>query len=77
MIADIVGMPLERLPTAGGSATGAAFAAGIGIGMFSAWKEIERFVEVAGSVEPVNHDAYEKPYRTYRALYPALKEVMR
>jgi len=76
VVADIVGMPLERLPTAGGSATGVAFAAGMGIGVFSAWKEIERFVEVAGSVEPRDREAYEKPYRTYRALYPALKEVM-
>lgn len=73
--ADVLGMPLERLAVAGGSAVGAAFAAGMGVGAFSDWKEIERFVQVADVVEPHEHEVYEKPYRRYRALYPALKEV--
>jgi xylulokinase len=74
--ADVLGRPLEKLRTTGGSAIGAAFAAGIGVGTFSDWREIERFVEVAEVVEPHGHDAYQTPYRTYRALYPALREVM-
>ena len=73
--ADVLGMPLERLAVTGGSALGAAFAAGMGVGAFSDWKEIERFVEVTDLVEPREHQAYDGPYRTYRALYPALKEV--
>ncbi len=73
--ADVLGMPLERLAVTGGSAVGAAFAAGMGVGAFSDWKEIERFVEISDVVEPRDHDAYDGPYRTYRALYPALKEV--
>lgn len=73
--ADVLGMPLERLAVVGGSAVGAAFAAGMGVGAFSDWKEIERFVEVTEVVEPHEHEAYEDPYRRYRALYPALKEV--
>ena len=73
--ADVLGLPLERLAVTGGSALGAAFAAGIGVGAFSDWKEIERFVAVTDVVEPHVHDAYDRPYRTYRALYPALKEV--
>ncbi len=73
--ADVLGMPLERLAVTGGSALGAAFAAGMGMGAFSDWKEIERFVEVTDLVEPRDHEAYDGPYRTYRALYPALKEV--
>jgi xylulokinase len=73
--ADVLGLPLERLAVTGGSALGAAFAAGIGVGAFSDWKEIERFVAVTDVVEPREHQAYEEPYRTYRALYPTLKEV--
>jgi xylulokinase len=75
--ADVLGMPLERLAVSGGSALGAAFAAGMGVGAFSDWKEIERFVEVTDVVTPREHEAYEHPYRIYRALYPALKEVAR
>lgn len=74
--ADVLGMPLEKLRSQGGSAVGAAFVAGMGAGAFSDWHEIERFVHVGGVVEPRNHEAYEAPYRTYRALYPALKEVV-
>lgn len=73
--ADILGMPLERLAGVGGSALGAAFAAGMGVGTFSGWKEIERFVEIRDVVEPREHEAYGEAYRRYRALYPALKEV--
>ena len=74
--ADVLEMPLEKLRSQGGSAVGAAFVAGMGAGAFSDWHEIERFVHVGGVVEPRNHEAYEAPYRTYRALYPALKEVV-
>jgi xylulokinase len=73
--ADVLGLALERLAVTGGSALGAAFAAGMGVGAFSDWKEIERFVEVTDVVNPRDHHAYDGPYRTYRALYPALKEV--
>jgi xylulokinase len=73
--ADVLGLPLERLAVTGGSALGAAFAAGMGVGIFSDWKEVERFVQLTDVVEPREHDAYERPYRTYRALYPALKEL--
>jgi xylulokinase len=73
--ADVLGMPLEKLSNVGGSAMGAAFAAGMGVGAFSDWKEIERFVEVTEVVEPRDHAAYEEPYVRYKALYPALKGV--
>ncbi|MGH2723695.1 MAG: FGGY-family carbohydrate kinase [Actinomycetota bacterium] len=74
--ADVLGMPLEKLASRGGSAVGAAFAAGMGIGAFSDWREIDRFLEVADVVEPRGDDAYERAYRSYRALYPAMREVM-
>jgi len=47
----------------------------MGVGAFAAWGEIERFVQVGEVVEPHDHDAYEGPYRVFRALYPALQEV--
>jgi xylulokinase len=75
--ADVLGLPLEKLASSGGSALGAAFAAGMGVGAFGDWKEIERFAEVAEVIEPGERGVYERPYRIYRALYPALKEVTR
>jgi xylulokinase len=75
--ADVLGLPLETLRMHPGSALGAAFVAGMGVGIFDDWDQIERFVEVAGVIEPRDHDAYERPYRTFRALYPALREVTR
>lgn len=75
--ADVLGLPLETLVAHPGSALGAAFAAGMGVGAFGSWADIERFVEVDETIEPRDHDRYERPYRTYRALYPALKEAMR
>lgn len=75
--ADVLGISLETLATHPGSALGAAFAAGMGVAAFTDWSEIERFVQVDEVVEPREHDAYEEPYRIFRALYPALQEVTR
>lgn len=74
--ADVLGMPLEKVAHHGGSAVGAAFAAGMGVGTFTDWNEIMRFVSIVEVIEPRDHDAYDAPYRTYRALYPALKEAV-
>lgn len=74
--ADVIGLPLETLRSHPGSALAAAFVAGMGVGMFTSWSEIERFVEVGETIQPREHDGYERPYRTFRALYPALKEVV-
>lgn len=74
--ADILGLPLETLRSHPGSALGAAFAAGMGVGAFDDWLQIERFVDVGEVVEPHPDDRYERAYRQYRRLYPALKEVL-
>jgi xylulokinase len=71
--ADVLGLPLETLRSHPGSALGAAFVAGIGVGLIRDWSEIDRFVEVGEVVQPRDHDRYERPYRDFRALYPALK----
>lgn len=78
VVADVLGHPLEVL-TAHGSELGAAFAAGMGVGAFSSWAEIERFIEVRELVEPETTLAsvYEELYAAYRELYPALAPVLR
>jgi xylulokinase len=73
--ADVIGLSLESLRSHPGSALGVAFAAGIGIGAFEAWSDIERFVEPAAVIAPHQHEAYDAGYARYRALYPALKGV--
>ena len=73
--ANVLGLPLETLDSHPGSALGAAFAAGMGSGAFDSWGEIQEFVKVGDTIEPREHDLYEQPYRTFRALYPALKNM--
>jgi xylulokinase len=72
--ADVLGLPLETLRSHPGSALGAAFVAGMGIGEFDDWAAIDRFVEVGDVVEPREHEHYDRPYRDFRALYPALRQ---
>lgn len=78
VIADVIGFPLEVPRTAGGSALGAGFAAGMGIGAFGGWGDIEGFVELADTVEPdpAAHEQYADGYARYRALYPALRPIV-
>jgi xylulokinase len=73
--AGVLGLPLERLSHHGGSALGAAFVAGMGVGAFSDWDQIERFIHIQDVVEPGDRTAYERSYAIYRALYPALKAI--
>jgi xylulokinase len=74
--ADVLGLPLEKVNVRSGSALAAAFVAGMGVGAFRNWFEIERFITVTEVVEPSHYDIYDEQYRAYRALYPALKEVL-
>jgi xylulokinase len=74
--ADVLGLPLEKIAMRSGSAVAAAFVAGIGVGIFDDWRDIESFVAVTEVVEPSPNDAYDHNYAVYRSLYPALKEVL-
>jgi xylulokinase len=76
IVADVLGLPLEPVFQHPGSSLGAAFAAGVGVGVFEEWVEIERFVKVEERIEPdeKNHLRYRQLYEVYRSLYPALKE---
>ena len=77
--ADVLGHPLEVPEAAAGSALGAAFAAGMGIGMFDSWSQIEQCVNVTSTVEPraATRDVYDEAYATYREMYPLLRELFR
>lgn len=75
--ADVLGLPLEMPRRGGGSALGAAFAAGMGVGMFDEWAEIDRFVSVEEVIEPTlpARAALDESYSTYRSLYPRLEPL--
>jgi len=76
IVADVLGLPMESIVRHPGSSLGAAFVAGMGVGAFEDWSEIERFVEVDERLEPneENHRRYRELYQVYRSLYPALEE---
>jgi xylulokinase len=75
--ADVLGIPLEEVANHPGSSLGAAFVAGMGIGQFKEWGEIERFIRVSSVVrpDPRVHQRYQELFRVYRELYESLKET--
>ncbi len=75
LMSDVLRYPLERVQTIEGSAMGAAFVAGIGCGVFGSWEDAGRFISISDTVEPQHPELYDRPYRLYRELYLALREV--
>jgi xylulokinase len=77
--ADVLGIALEEITQHPGSSLGAAFVAGIGVGVFDDWSDIERFVKIAATVEPnpAAHRRYEQLYGVYRDLYTCLMSQYR
>jgi xylulokinase len=75
--ADVLGLPLEQIARHPGSSLGAAFVAGMGVGAFQGWEEIERYIQIEGVVEPnpVNHARYREFFHLYQTIYQALKDV--
>ena len=76
IIADVLDVELEKVTLRSGSAFAAAFLAGLGVGVFRDWREVEGFVTVGETVEPHPSDVYELNYKMYRSLYPALKGAL-
>lgn len=76
IVADVLGLPLEPIIDHPGSSLGAAFTAGMGVGVFERWNEIDRFIRVDERIEPdqENYARYRELYDVYRSIYPALKE---
>lgn len=79
--ADALGRPVQRLQHHPGSSLGVAMAAGIGVGMFEGWSDVERFVRFETTFEPHpghatvmnrNYEVYRETYVRMADLYPRL-----
>jgi len=73
--ADVLGIPLERIAHHPCSSLGAAFVAGMGVGSFADWGEIERYltVEHVTQPDPEAHERYQQLVALYLDLYPTLQ----
>lgn len=74
ILADVLGLPVTHRDHDYGAALGAAFAAGMGTGVFGSWEAIAGLSATAGRTEPDSRMAghYAELYAVYRSLYPAL-----
>lgn len=74
--ADVLGISLEQVADHPGSSLGAAFCAGMGVGAFKEWNEIERFIKISTITKPnpENHIRYQKLFKLYREIYESLKD---
>jgi len=78
--ADIFGTELALVNVAEGAAFGAALLAGVGTGLFKDVNEaVQQTVQVVERTLPISENVgnYSARYVTYRALYPALKDIFR
>ncbi|MCX7608086.1 MAG: FGGY-family carbohydrate kinase [Anaerolineales bacterium] len=75
--ADVLGLPLEQIAHHPGSSLGAAFVAGMGIGAFQDWSEIERYITIEAITEPNlhHHSRYQQLFNLYRQAYERLKDI--
>jgi xylulokinase len=73
---DVLGIRLEQVAGHPGSSLGAAFCAGMGVGAFTQWDQIEPYIKIATVTkpDPENHTRYQKLFALYREIYEALKE---
>jgi xylulokinase len=74
---DVLGLKLEQIARHPGSSLGAAFVAGMGIGVFQDWGEIERYINISAVTEPdpERHKRYQQLFSLYREIYQALKDM--
>jgi xylulokinase len=76
--ADVYQHPVETVQAEEGAAYGAAILAGVGAGHWNSVEEAcDAVVQTAHRVEPNPRDAaiLDQAYRTYRKIYPALREI--
>jgi xylulokinase len=78
--ADVWDMEIVTLKVREATALGAAMTAGVGAGIYDDYDEAIECalpaVDEVVSPDASRHRAYEKPYRVYRTLYPALANSM-
>lgn len=74
ILADVLQAPILHLAENPGAALAAAFVAGMGVGVFRSWDEIEKYIllDSITAPDPDNFQRYERAYRLYRELYPTL-----
>jgi len=78
MLADVLDLPILNTRSAEGPALGAALLAGVAAGIYPSVPDAsDAVVEIVDSMEPVeeNRRAYDSVYNSYRAAYPAIKEL--
>lgn len=75
--ADILQQPVRRVAQHPGSSLGAAFTAGVGVGLIENWTHIERYIRVDREFlpDPAVADLYRERYRIYRETYRRLKDL--
>jgi len=76
--ADIYDKRLVTLRTTEGSAFGAALLAGVGVKTYCSVEEsVKEAVQVRETVspQPANIELYDRQYRIYRSLYPAVRDL--
>ncbi len=73
---DVIGYPLEEVANHPGSSLGAAFIAGMGVGCFSGWEEIENYIHLKEPTipNPERYTKYQLLYQLYRDLYETNRE---
>lgn len=77
IFADVLGREVTAYPGHSGSALGVAFLAGMAVGMFKNWSDVECFVGNGVHAEPGKDSAtYQQAYDVYRELYEDVKGLM-
>lgn len=74
--ADVLGIRLEQVANHPGSSLGAAYCAGMGVGVYNNWNEIEKYIKISNITVPnqENHARYQKLFILYREIYESLKD---
>ena len=79
LLANVCGVAIQTLSTQSADATslGAAFAAGVGVGLFDGLPQAARTIEVTGQrlTDAALAERYDRSFRVYQTLYPQLKPV--
>jgi xylulokinase len=75
--ADVLNAPIKSYPSHPGSAMGVSFLAGMAVGVFEDFQQINKFLTESKIYQPVkeNVDVYNKAYRLYRQIYPQMQSA--
>ena len=76
IMADTLGLPLQKSLTSGQSELGAALLAGVGVGVYGSFEEAAqqmRHYDTPTEPNAANRERYDELYAVYSGLYPTLK----